>query len=139
MSVNKIFSNKIIYIVSMILSIFSIIIYVLAIIVRLKNINNSVVGLIVIFLISIIAFLQTYLLITNNRKAIFYINIHLTFLLFIAIYELINEFLNYGFTKVINGVFYIIIFLLISFYIVNKNKISKFNSGEINKIGEREI
>jgi hypothetical protein len=136
MKTKKIFSNKLVYVASLMLTIFSIFIYSTGLFVRISEGVLSVLGFIFIALILILALLQVYFLLIKNKKNILLTNVHLIILICFTLYGLMDELITYRYyTRDVNGMVFIIIILLISLFIVNKYKIREVKYENIESIG----
>jgi len=132
----KLFSKKIVYVVSLMLTFFSAILYLMAIVVRISNEINFL-GLTLIFLILSLSLFQSYFLIVKNRKGILLTNIHLVLLLCFMIFELITYLIAYrAYDQGTNGMVTGILFILASLFIVNKFKVPKVEYEGLENIGK---
>ncbi|WP_312902881.1 hypothetical protein [Chryseobacterium taichungense] len=131
----KLFSKKIVYVISLMFTIFSAILYLMAIVVRINNEINFL-GLTLISLILILSLFQSYFLIVKNRKGVLLTNIHLVLLLCFMVFELITYLIAYRiYDQDTNGIVMGILFILASIFIVNKFKVSKVEYEDVEKIG----
>ncbi|MFY1045880.1 hypothetical protein [Chryseobacterium sp. GP-SGM7] len=133
----KVFSKKIVYVVSLMFTIFSAILYLMAIVVRIND-GIDFLGLILISLILILSLFQSYFLIVKNRKGILLTNIHLILLLCFTLFELITYFIAYRtYDQGTNGMVMGVFFILASLFIVNKFKVLKVEYEDVEEIGTR--
>jgi hypothetical protein len=131
----RLFSKKIVYVVSLMLTIFSAILYLMAIVVRINN-EIDFLGLTLISLILILSLLQSYFFIVKNRKGILLTNIHLVLLLCFTVFELVTYLIAYRtYDQGTNGIVMGILFILASLFIVNKFKVPKVEYEDVEKIG----
>ncbi len=124
MKKERVFKKKWIYIVSLVFAILSFVMYVGGLFVRINAGNYNWLGLMILTMLAVLVFFQSYFLIIKSFKSILLINVHLIFLFCYTLYELANELFHFGiYNQSVNGLLTMIIIIAFSLIIVNKYKV----------------
>ncbi|MDQ1095729.1 MULTISPECIES: hypothetical protein [Chryseobacterium] len=125
----KLFSNKWVYVVSLMLTTFTFFIYLTVLFARILNTPNEGIAWLAFASMAVLSGLQIYFLIMKDRKAILLTNIHLGALLCLFIYESVHNFIDLMRMKIYNndtnGILFGIVLLVLSLYILNRFKVSE--------------